>query len=61
MIRPSQSQVVGQAILQALYALFLGGIITAFLVIGPATFYPPPPAPEDQTTAIDRDLNELYA
>lgn len=63
-VQPNQTQpnqVVQQAVLQSLYAVFLGGIITAFLVIGLTTFYPPPPAPEDQTTAIDRDLNELYA
>ena len=34
------AQAVQQAILQSLYALFLGGIITAFLVVGLLTFFP---------------------
>lgn len=59
--RVPQPQVIGQAILQALYALFLGGIITAFLVVGLTTFYPPYDPDEAQSAAIDRELNEVYA
>lgn len=49
------SQAVQQAILQALYALFLGGIITAFLVVGLNTFYPPPEIDNDAGLQLIRD------
>lgn len=57
---PVSSQAVQQAILQALYALFLGGIITAFLVVGLNTFYPSPTEDQDRATAIAQRESEIY-
>jgi hypothetical protein len=56
----SPAQAVQQGVLQALYALFLGGIITAFLVVGLNTFYPPPDVNEEQLAALEeRELEVL--
>jgi hypothetical protein len=52
---------VQQAILQALYALFLGGIITAFLVVGLNTFYPAPDVNAEQLAALEEEERELFA
>lgn len=61
MMQPSVSaQAVQQAILQALYALFLGGIITAFLVVGLNTFYPTPSVNEEQIAALDDEASAIY-
>ncbi len=57
----SPAQAVQQAILQALYALFLGGIITAFLVVGLNTFYPAPDVNAEQLAALEEDERELFA
>jgi hypothetical protein len=58
---PPSAQAVQQAILQALYALFLGGIITAFLVVGLTTFYPQPSVESDQIEALDDREQEILA
>ena len=56
----SPAQAVQQGVLQALYALFLGGIITAFLVVGLNTFYPAPEVNEEELAALDeRELDLL--
>jgi len=54
------SAVVQQAILQTLYALFLGGIITAFLVVGLNTFYGQPTEYTDRIAALDQRESEIY-
>jgi hypothetical protein len=54
------SQSVQQAILQALYALFLGGIITAFLVVGLTTFYPQPTTGSEQIASLEAREAEIY-
>jgi len=56
----TSSQAVQQAILQALYALFLGGIITAFLVVGLNTFYPAPAVNQEQIAALDDREAVIY-
>ena len=53
------AQAVQQGVLQALYALFLGGIITAFLVVGLNTFYPAPEVNEEELAALDERELEL--
>jgi hypothetical protein len=55
---PAQS--VQQAILQALYALFLGGIITAFLVVGLTTFYPQPSFESPQIVELQQRQQAIY-
>lgn len=55
---PAQS--VQQAILQALYALFLGGIITAFLVVGLTTFYPQPSFETPQIVELQQRQEAIY-
>ena len=61
MAQPSSSaQAVQQAILQALYALFLGGIITAFLVVGLNTFYPTPDVNEEQLSALEEREQAIF-
>jgi hypothetical protein len=55
---PAQS--VQQAILQALYALFLGGIITAFLVVGLTTFYPQPSFETPQIVELQQRQESIY-
>jgi hypothetical protein len=57
----SPAQAVQQGVLQALYALFLGGIITAFLVVGLNTFYPPPDVNEEQLAALEAQERDLLA
>jgi hypothetical protein len=56
----SSAQAVQQAILQALYALFLGGIITAFLVVGLNTFYPTPDVNEEQLAALEEREQAIF-
>jgi hypothetical protein len=61
MAAPSSSaQAVQQAILQALYALFLGGIITAVLVVGLNTFSPTPEVNEEQLAALEEQEREIF-
>ncbi len=55
---PAQS--VQQAILQALYALFLGGIITAFLVVTLTTFYPQPSFETQQIVELQQRQQQIY-
>ena len=56
------AQAVQQAILQSLYALFLGGIITAFLVVGLLTFFPEPSdaARIDELQDRQNEINDCY-
>lgn len=62
MAHPANSaQAIQQGVLQTLYALFLGGIITAFLVVGLTTFYPTPDPDEAALVALDQREQELFA
>ncbi len=55
------AQAVQQAILQSLYALFLGGIITAFIVVGLLTFYPEPTdARIDELQSRQEEIYECF-
>jgi hypothetical protein len=56
----SPAQSVQQAILQALYALFLGGIITAFLVVGLTTFYPQPSYETQQILSLQERQQAIF-
>ncbi len=58
--QPVSSQAVQQAILQALYALFLGGMITAFLVVGLNTFYPPSSVHEEEIAALYEQESQIH-
>lgn len=59
-ISAAPAQSVQQAILQALYALFLGGIITAFLVVGLTTFYPQPSFETPQIVELQQRQRAIY-
>lgn len=50
-----------QAILMAIYAVFLGGVITAFVAVGLFTFYPQPSTYEAQIIATEQQQAEIYA
>lgn len=50
-----------QAILQAIYAVFLGGVMTAFVAVGLFTFYPQPTTYQSQIEQLDSRENAIYS
>ncbi|MCB0916630.1 MAG: hypothetical protein KDC23_13160 [Actinobacteria bacterium] len=59
--RGPASHAVQQAILMAIYAVFLGGVITAFTAVGLFTFYPTPDTAETQITQLDQREAAIYS
>lgn len=57
----ASSHAVQQAILQAIYAVFLGGVMTAFVAVGLFTFYPQPTTYQVQIEQLDEREQEIYA
>jgi len=49
----TDSHAVQQAILQAIYAVFLGGVLTAFVAVGLFTFHPQPNLYQTQIAQLD--------
>lgn len=57
----ASSHAVQQAILMAIYAVFLGGVITAFSAVGLFTFYPTPTAGQSQIEQLDQREAAIYS
>lgn len=55
----ADSRAVQQAILQTLYALFLGGLLTAVVVVGVVTFYPPPEIDDARMQELNRREEQI--
>jgi hypothetical protein len=55
------SHEVQQAILQAIYAVFLGGVMTAFVAVGLFTFYPTPDTYSTQIVALEQRESAIYS
>lgn len=56
----AQSHAVQHAILQAIYSLFLGGIITALVIVGLFTFKPMPTDYQQELARLDARDSAIY-
>ncbi|MDQ1246717.1 MAG: hypothetical protein QG597_1085 [Actinomycetota bacterium] len=57
----TSSHAVQQAILQAIYAVFLGGVMTAVVAVGLFTFYPQPNTYQTQIEQLDQREQAIYS